>query len=143
MTLDAIVFRVGEVAEIEAFLAERIYEFNADATGYRDGESFSATQQNESGAIQAGISGYTWGGCCYVTNLWVHDSKRGQGLGSTLLQTAEAHATTRGCVVMLLSSHSFQAPGFYERMGFRQQAVVVDHPPGHTNIVFAKRLQTR
>jgi ribosomal protein S18 acetylase RimI-like enzyme len=143
MTHNPIVLRVGEVAEIEAFLAERIYEFNANATGYRDGESFSATQQDESGAIQAGISGYTWGGCCYITNLWVHNSKRGQGLGSTLLQAAEAHAKTKGCVVMLLSSHSFQAPGFYEHMGFEQQAVVVDHPPGHTNILFAKRLQTR
>jgi hypothetical protein len=42
---------------------------------------------------------------------------------------------------MLLSSHSFQAPSFYEHMGFEQQALVVDHPPGHANIVFAKRLQ--
>jgi ribosomal protein S18 acetylase RimI-like enzyme len=142
MTHNPIVLRVGDAPEIEAFLAERIYEFNAQATGYHDGESFSATQQGESGVIQGGISGYTWGGCCYITNLWVHDSKRGQGLGSTLLQTAEAHAKTKSCVVMLLSSHSFQAPRFYERMGFEQQAVVIDHPPGHTNILFAKRLPT-
>jgi GNAT superfamily N-acetyltransferase len=141
MTHNPIVLRVGDAPDVEAFLAERIYEFNAAATGYRDGESFSATQHDESGVIQAGISGYTWGGCCYITNLWVHDSNRGQGLGSRLLQAAEVHAKTRGCAVMLLSSHSFQAPTFYQRRGFTQQAIVVDHPPGHTNIHFAKRLQ--
>ena len=135
-----IVLRVGDVQEIEAFLADRIYEFNAKATGCYDAESFSATQQDDSGVIQAGISGYTWGGCCYITNLWVRDSQRGRGLGATLLQAAETHARTTGCTVILLSSHSFQAPGFYLRMGFTQQAVMNDHPPGHTNIAFAKRL---
>jgi GNAT superfamily N-acetyltransferase len=142
MTRTPIVVRVGEAPEIEAFLAERIYEFNANATGYHDGESFSATQQDEAGVIHAGISGYTWGGCCFIAYLWVHDSKRGQGLGSALLQAAEAHAKAKGCVIMLLSSHSFQTPGFYERMGFTPQAVVTDYPPGHTDIVFAKRLHT-
>jgi ribosomal protein S18 acetylase RimI-like enzyme len=142
VTHNLIVVRVGDAPEVEAFLVERIYEFNAAATGYRDGESFSATHRDKSGVIQAGISGYTWGGCCYITNLWVHDSKRGQGFGSRLLRAAEVHARTKGCVVMLLSSHSFQAPGFYERLGFTPQAVVVDHPPGHTNIHFAKRLQS-
>ena len=140
MTDNPIIIRVGDAPEVEAFLAERIYEFNAAATGYRDGESFSATQRDDTGVIRAGISGYTWGGCCYITNLWVHDSTRGQGLGSRLLRAAERHAKTRGCVVMLLSSHSFQAPAFYERLGFTPQAIVVDHPPGHTNIHFAKRL---
>jgi GNAT superfamily N-acetyltransferase len=141
MTHNPIVLCVGDAPEIEAFLAERIYEFNAAATGYHDGKSFSATQRDESGVIQAGISGYTWGGCCYITNLWVHDPKRRQGVGSLLLHAAEVHAKTKGCVIMLLSSHSFQAPSFYQRMGFTEQAVVVDHPPGHTNIHFAKRLQ--
>lgn len=141
MTHDPIAIRVGDASEIEAFLAERIYEFNAEATGCRDGESFSATQRDASGAVQAGISGYTWGGCCYITYLWVHGSKRGRGLGSTLLQAAQAHAKTRRCVVMLLSSHSFQAPGFYERLGFERQAVVADHPPGHASIILARRLQ--
>lgn len=58
--------RRGDCEDLEAFLAERIYEFNSRTTGYFDGESFGATQRDDSGTIVAGISGYTWGGCCYV-----------------------------------------------------------------------------
>lgn len=46
----------------------------------------------------------------------------------------------RRCTLLLVSLHSFPMPDFYEQLGFQRQAVVVDHPPGHMNIVLAKRL---
>lgn len=141
MTRNPIVLRVGEATDVQAFLAERIYEFNAKATGYFDGESFSSTQSDESGVIRAGICGYTWGGCAYVSYLWVDQSERGRGLGTALLVAAEEHAKTKGCKVVFLATHSFQAPGFYERKGYEQQATLQDHPVGHASLVFAKRLQ--
>ena len=141
MTLRAITLRVGEAPEVEAFLAERIYEFNSRATGYFDAASFSATHRDESGAIRAGISGYTWGGSCHVTYLWVDERERGRGLGNALLLAAEQHAKAKRCAVMFLSSHSFQAPGFYERMGYERNAVVHDDPVGHSSVYFVKRLQ--
>ena len=140
MTYDPVVLRVGEDPETQAFLADRIYEFNSEATGYFDGESFSGTQRDESGAIRAVICGYTWGGCCYVSYLWVHESERGDGLGTALLLAAEEHAKKRGCKVAFLATHSFQAPAFYERLGYKRQAVVQDNPVGHASLVFAKRL---
>jgi ribosomal protein S18 acetylase RimI-like enzyme len=143
MTLSPIALCVGEAPEIEAFLAERIYEFNSEATRRFDGESFSATRRDESGVIRAGISGYTWGGCCYVSYLWVEECERGNGLGTALLLAAEEHARAKHCVVLFVSSHSFQSPGFYERKGYKLQAVVHDHPVGHTNLFFAKRLETQ
>jgi GNAT superfamily N-acetyltransferase len=135
-----IVLRVGDAREIQAFLDERIYEYNSKATGYFDGESFSGTQRDEWGNIRAGICGYTWGGCCYVSYLWVHESERGHGLGTALLAAAEEHARIKGCNLVILATHSFQAPAFYKRMGYELQAVVRDHPVGHASMVFAKRL---
>lgn len=137
----SIALRVGDAPELEAFLLARIYEFNSRATGYFDAESFSATQRDASDAIRAGICGYTWGGCCYVAYLWVHESERGRGIGSALLAAAEQHARSKGCRVVFLATHSFQAPRFYERRGYVQQAVVRDHPVGHASLHFAKRLQ--
>lgn len=141
MTPTPIVLSVGEAPEIQAFLAERIYEFNAKATGYFDGESFSGTQRDESGVIRAGVCGYTWGGCGYVSYLWVDESERGRGLGTALLNAAEAHARMKGCKVMFLATHVFQAPGFYERMGYERRAFVQDHPVGHASLMLAKSLQ--
>ena len=140
MSLPAIEFRRGNSLEIETFLAERIYELNSKATGYFDGESFAAVQRDESGTILAGISGYTWGGVCFVSYLWVAEEHRGKGTGGALLRIAEQHAKDKGCIVALLSTHSFQSPGFYTHMGYEQQASVKDHPVGHSNVFYAKRL---
>ena len=140
MTLSAITLHVGEAPEVDAFLAERIYEFNSKATGYSDAEFFSATQRDESAVIRAGINGYTWGGCCYVSYLWIEERERGRGLGTALLLAAEQHARAKGCVVLFLTSHSFQAPGFYERKGYTREAVVHDHPVGYTSVFLVKRL---
>jgi GNAT superfamily N-acetyltransferase len=140
LSANSIALSVGEAPEIEAFLAGRIYEFNAKATGYFDGESFSGTLRDDLGVIRAGVCGYTWGGCCYISYLWVEESRRGGGLGTALLNAAEKHAKTKGCQMVVLATHTFQAPGFYERMGYKQQAVVRDHPVGHASVVFKKHL---
>jgi GNAT superfamily N-acetyltransferase len=135
-----IAVHTGDAPEIEGFLAQRIYEYNAATTGYRDGESFSATRQDESGVIEAGICGYTWGGCCFITHLWVSESLRGRGIGTELLGAAERHAHSKGCSLALLASHSFQAPAFYIRRGYEPAGRIENHPPGYANIFFVKRL---
>jgi GNAT superfamily N-acetyltransferase len=140
MTLPSIDIRIGDCQELEAFLSERLYEFNSKVTGYFDGESFGATQRDESGTVLAGISGFTWGGCCFVSYLWVADEHRGKGLGSALLEVFEKNATDNGCKIALVASHSFQSPGFYKRMGYEEQAVIKDYPVGHADVFFAKRL---
>jgi len=130
----------GDAPDLEAFLVQRIYEYNAAATGYHDGETFTASHRGESGEIEAGTSGYTWGGCCYVANLWVAEALRGKGLGSEMLLAVERYAVERRCRIVFLSTHSFQAPGFYERHGYKPVARIEDHPMGHASIFYSKRL---
>lgn len=137
---DTIVVRTGDTTDVEAFLAERIYEFNAEATGYYDAESYSAALRNETNEIYAGISGFTWGGCCYVSYLWVREAFRGAGIGRDLVQAVERHARAKRCRLVLLSSHDFQAPDFYVRLGYEPIARIAHYPVGYMDIVFAKRL---
>jgi ribosomal protein S18 acetylase RimI-like enzyme len=126
--------------KLQAFLAERIYEFNAQTLGRFDGELLGAAIRSPTGEILAGISGHTWASCCQVTYLWVSAQHRGTGLGRRLLLAAEAEARLRDCTNLIVSSHSFQAPRFYERLGYTRHAVVLDHPVGHSNIFFIKAL---
>ena len=140
MTLPPIHLSRGDCPELEALLSERIYEFNSRATGYFDGESFGAVQQDDSGKVVGGITGYTWGGCCYVSYLWVAEEHRGNGVGSALLRAAETNAKDKGCTIAFVSSHTFQSPGFYAHLGYEQQASIRDHPVGHLSVLLAKRL---
>ena len=127
--------------EIDAFLADRIYEFNVEATGYADGRLLAATIQDDAGDIMAGINGYTWGGCCEITHVWVHERYRGQGLGRALLHAAESEAVRRGCEQVVLLTHSFQAPQFYEHLGYDRQYDIEGRPQGYADIVYIKRLE--
>ena len=52
---------------------------------------------------------------------------------------AETEALRRRCVGVHLDTFDFQAPGFYERMGFEVFGVVEDHPPGHRRLYLQKR----
>lgn len=134
-----IAVRVGEAPEVEAFLAQRIYEHNAAATGYRDAEPFTAVV-NDADGVAAGVCGYAWGGCCYVSYLWVSPSSRGKGFGSDLLDAVERHADRTRCQLVLLATHNFQAPTFYASRGYQLAARITDYPVGHSSGFYVKRL---
>jgi len=128
-----------ETRELEEFLVNQIYRLNAQITGYFDARLLGGRVRGPSGETLAAFSGHTWGGCCVVSNLWVDDARRRQGLGRSLLEAVEAEAVHRGCAQIVLSTHSFQAPAFYERMGYLKLAVIYDQPKGYADIVFVKR----
>lgn len=130
----------GDCSALGAFLTDRIYEFNANATGYRDGRLLAGCIRSETGDIIAGFNGHTWGGCCELANIWVHEQYRRQGLGTLLLRSAEAEALARGCAQVVLATHSFQAPGFYERMGYERKYTIEGRPKGHADIIYAKAI---
>jgi ribosomal protein S18 acetylase RimI-like enzyme len=138
MKLSPLEFSAGPAGDIGAFLTDRIYEFNSNATGLFDGEEFAGAIRNIDGDIVAGANGHTWGGCCHIANLWVHESVRHQGVGSQLMHAIEAHARARHCTQIVLSSHSFQAPEFYRKLGFVEQARISGYPNGHADIHFTK-----
>ena len=131
----------AQCQELESFLADRIYEFNSQATGYCDGKLLAGSVRDDAGEVIAGFSGHTWGGCCELSHVWVHERHRGRGLGTTLLQVAEAEARRRSCAQVVLLTHSFQAPGFYERLGYQRKYAIGGRPKGHSNIVYVKLLQ--
>jgi ribosomal protein S18 acetylase RimI-like enzyme len=122
------------------FLDERINEFNYDVTGYRDGRYLAVFLRDAGGAIRAGLAGHTWGGCGFVSHLWVRADARRNGIGSRLLAAAEREAQRRGCARMVLSTHSFQAPAFYRRLGYRQIGEATGYPRGHSQVYLAKDL---
>jgi len=129
--------------EIALFLADRLYEFNVKATGYGDGRLLAGTFQDDTGEVIAGFNGHTWGGCCEIAHVWVHERHRGQGLGKALMQAAESEAAHRGCELVVLLTHSFQAPEFYEHLGYERKYAIEGRPKGYADIVYVKRLKSR
>ena len=122
------------------FLRDRIYEHKSEATGFYDGKALTICARDDRHRIVAGIDGLTWGGCLYVDYLWVREDLRRDGYGTRLLLAAEREAAARGCRQSILHTHSFQAPEFYRKHGYRVVAVVEDFPTGHQNLSLTKQL---
>ena len=121
----------GGGEDLVRLLDDRLYAFNQEATGYRDGDDLRFRVE-EGGEVVAGAVGYTWGGIAEIKLIWVREDRRKDGLGSALMQAAIAEAKARGCRFLFLSTHSFQARGFYEKLGFETLATLPDKPLGHT-----------
>ncbi len=95
----------------------------------------------DAGSIVAGISGWTWGDCCELQNLWVDPSLRGGGLAIRLIAAAEAEAAARGCSQTVHFTYDFQARALYERTGYQLVGRVEGFPSGTDALWFRKRLQ--
>jgi ribosomal protein S18 acetylase RimI-like enzyme len=95
--------------------------------------------RGKAGAVMAGLDASFYAGWLFVNNLWVHAELRRQGIGRRLLQEAERRAMERGCHSVWLDTFSFQAPGFYQKLGYEVFGVL-DYPPGHRRYFLKKRL---
>jgi len=93
-----------------------------------------------SGAVLGGAFGYTHWGWLFVSHLWVGEDLRGQGWGSRLMASLEAAAVLRGCHSAHLDTFSFQALGFYERLGYQRFGTLPDYPVGHSRYFLWRRL---
>lgn len=99
-------------------LAVRLEAFNESAwpahQPWRAIALFVWEQQN----LVGGIAGETYAGWLFIRYFWIAESLRGQGIGRQLIGEAEARALARGCHSAWVDTFSFQAPGFYQKLGY-------------------------
>jgi GNAT superfamily N-acetyltransferase len=67
------------------------------------------------------------------------DALRGTGIGRALIGAAERRALERGCHSAWVDTFSFQAPGFYRKLGYKPFGEL-DYPPDFKRIFLQKRL---
>ena len=93
-----------------------------------------------SGQPVGGLVGHTSYGLFFLDLFYLPDQLRGSGLGSRVIKLAEAEARQRGCTAAFVYTVSFQAPGFYERHGYRRFGEIAAPPDGATRIFLSKVL---
>jgi len=76
----------------------------------------------------------------YIDELWVDKKYRCEGIGKQLMDKAEEYAISQGMTGLWLWTQSWQAPKFYNQLGYKEFTRFDDFPKGHCRIGFRKRL---
>lgn len=92
---------------------------NFRKTGRQDRSDFAVLLRD---AATREIAGGLWAmddfGWAFITYLYVPPALRGQGTGEKLMKEAETIARERGMIGLWVNTFDFQAPGFYEKLGY-------------------------
>ncbi len=139
MTLQLHIPETPSDADRDAILAP-LRAYNIARAGDLRYKPVAIVLTNEQGERVGGL----WGECAYdwlfVEYLAVPEAHRGADHGTALMEQAEAIARAHGCVGIWLDTFSFQARGFYEKLGFTVFGTIDDFPPGHQRLFLQKRL---
>lgn len=95
-------------------------------------------REDEGGPVIGGLMGATAWSHLRIEALFVPEHLRGGGAGARIMEMAEAEAVRRGCIGAWLDTYSFQARGFYGRLGYSVLGEIEDYPPGHTRYFMKK-----
>ena len=102
-------------------LGRRLREFNYKHVGeYPEALSIWLNAKDEKGTTVGGIRGVVVLYWLRLELLWVEESARGQGVGTSLLSEAEAKARELGAKNSGVETFEWQAPDFYKRHGYME-----------------------
>jgi GNAT superfamily N-acetyltransferase len=100
--------------------------------------AFEALDNGERVGVVMGYWLYDW---LYVEYLAVTEASRGEGVGSRLLERAEAYARELSLEGVALDTFGYQAPAYYETRGYVEHMVIPGRTRERDRIYFQKRLQ--
>lgn len=126
------------------YICDKLVEYNlskVQATQTILFEKLDRKVVDEDGKIIAGCVArmYCWN-VTYVDILWVDKDKRGQGIGSALLENIERSAKERNCYLIHLDTFDFQAKDFYVQHGYTVFGILDDCPKDHCRYYLKKKL---
>jgi ribosomal protein S18 acetylase RimI-like enzyme len=131
----------------EDYITNRLIAFNqahttALPTGQHDPLPLHIYVLDQAGTVLGGLVGRThtiplW---LEISIIWIDDHVRGQGLGRRLMELAENEARQRGCQYSRVVTSNFQAPEFYQKLGYSLYGTLENCPPGETVYYFWKKL---
>jgi GNAT superfamily N-acetyltransferase len=108
--------------KIKEQLHQGIRDYNRPHLGEYHLHFFSLYKNDDQNNLIAGIYGFILSPhqVLRLEYVWVDEAHRGKGLGTSLLQQAEDYATQHHCKRIQIRTFSFQAPEFYQKLGYRQ-----------------------
>ena len=132
----------SDPATVSRQLWKGLIRFNREQAGPLNYKRTVLSGRDGKGRLLGGLILESYWKESYVELLWLSAQARGSGFGSRLLEAAESRARQRGSRLIHLNTYSFQAPGFYEKLGYRRFGGMTGSPQGKSRHYYVKRLRS-
>ncbi|MGB0388349.1 MAG: GNAT family N-acetyltransferase [Ardenticatenaceae bacterium] len=119
---------VDPAKEDVKYLRRALIEYNIRQAKIEDSEEVAVFVRDQYDGVVGGVCGWIWGACVDIDYFWVDPASRKRGYGRRLLRALEEQAMSRGCPCATLDTFTFQAPDFYEKMGYERFGVMEGVP---------------
>ena len=106
-------------------------------------EEYCYIAQNDAGKIIGAITGRAYYNEVHIGDLIVDEAYRGADIGTKLVRAVEDAYSNKGYEKITLTTFGFQAPGFYEKLGYSLEFVREDKDPKLSKYFYCKNLQFR
>jgi GNAT superfamily N-acetyltransferase len=126
----------------DAFVASQLGAYNA-AFAVKDFKLLRVFARDADGSVIGGLLADTYWQYLEVHKLWVSEAHRKAGHASRLLNAAETEARRRGCKHAFLDTFSFQALGFYQKLGYSEFGRLEEFSGEHDRHYLHKRLDDK
>ena len=136
----SIVAERSNARDASRLLWRGLARFNQKTAGKYHYRRTVLTARSDSGRIVGGLILQSWWKESYIELLWLSERERRRGVGSELVAEAERRARRRGSKLLHLNTYSFQAPRFYEKLGFRCCGRMSGSPKGESRYFYVKVL---
>ncbi len=123
-----------------AAINDWIVDYNLAQVGDHWKGRLTILARDAEGQLVGGLLGFTDRGWARIEILVVAEHARHQGIGTRLLDAAEAEARKRECHDAWLDTFSFQALPFYEKHGYTIFGRLENYPNEHVRYFVRKRL---
>ena len=124
-----------------AAIADPLLAHNVALLGGHDRRPLAILiRSDDASEVIGGLWGRTSFQWLFVELLSIPEALRSRGLGTRLLESAEAEARQRGCRGAWLDTFSAAAARFYSKQGYEPFGSIPDYPAGNTRHFFLKRL---
>ncbi|OED40742.1 hypothetical protein AB833_11870 [Chromatiales bacterium (ex Bugula neritina AB1)] len=110
-------------------IAAGLIEYNLQFVG-RSKRHYTVAVKDSAGGLIGGaecVSAWQW---MMVENVYVVEQHRKNGVGTRLMSMVESEARNRQCTGICLDTFTFQARGFYEKLGYEIFGELPDFPAG-------------
>jgi GNAT superfamily N-acetyltransferase len=125
--------------EAEHVIGAALNDYNDKAAGYADRRPLNIlVRDTPDGPVIGGVLARTSLGLLIVDLVYLPQALRGSGVGARMMTMVETEARARGCKGGVLFTITFQAPGFYQRLGWEVFGTVQCDPPGTARVFLRK-----